>query len=405
MNLRFIFLFLGGIWSEEYFDSGQSPSHEAHEIVLQVSEFTSHGKHTNDKKRVILEQSLEVTVAPNVEEEAIPQSEFNTFQFYQAPPSFSSSAEAEVVPEDQPEVDTGAEDFSGDLKAESEEEPEEASGDNEEEYDEEMVEKSNEPRPSKQPREKQARPSRVPKVKPSREPRPPRSTREPKTSRAPRSTREPRTSRAPKPPKEPKPSKVPRVKPTRPIRIKTTRAPKTRSEWVSTTVVTTTSTTAEYDYFANYEDYGSEDEGGFNYEEAYAQAAAEAEAFEDVDEYEDQSEDYVLNATASVFPGDGETRRKKPPKTDQIEFRVNPNECRVLPSNCNPAKFNFVDCTNENKFVWQNKDKCKFVSTQDQAWRWRSIMCKCRRNNEDKKVKCGLETAFEYTDGGSKEKV
>ena len=32
-------------------------------------------------------------------------------------------------------------------------------------------------------------------------------------------------------------------------------------------------------------------------------------------------------------------------------------------------------------------------------------MCKCRRNNEDKKVKCGLETAFEYTDGGSKEKV
>ena len=394
MNLRFIFLFLGGIWSEEYFDSGQSPSHEAHEIVLQVSEFTSHGKHTNNKKRVILEQSLEVTIAPDVEEDAIPQSEFNTFQFYQAPPSFSS-------PEDQPEVVTDSEDFndSDDLEAETEE----ASGDNEYEYDEEMVEKSNEPRPSKQPREKPPRPSREPKVKPSREPRPPRSTREPKTSRAPRSTREPRTSRAPKPPK---PSKVPRVKPTRPIRIKTTRAPKTRSEWVSTTVVTTTSTTAEYDYFANYEDYGSEDEG-FNYEEAYAQAAAEADALENItaDEYEDESD--FFNATSAGFPGDGETRRKKPKpaKTDQIEFRVNPNECRVLPSNCNPAKFNFVDCTNENKFVWQNKDKCKFVSTQDQAWRWRSIMCKCRRNNEDKKVKCGLETAFEYTDGGSKEKV
>lgn len=399
MNLRFIFLFLGGIWSEEYFDSGQSPSHEAHEIVLQVSEFTSHGKHTNNKKRVILEQSLEVTVAPDVEEDAIPQSEFNTFQFYQAPPSFSND-----LPEDQPQVVTDAEEFKGseEVSEESEAENAEASGDNEDEYDEEMVEKSNEPRPSKQPREKQPRPSREPKVKPSREPRPPRSTREPRTSRAPRSTREPRTSRAPKPPK---PSKVPRVKPTRPIRIKTTRAPKTRSEWVSTTVVTTTSTTAEYDYFANYEDYGSDDEG-FNYEEAYAQAAAEADALEDVsaDEYEDED---FFNATSSGFPGDGETRRKKPKpaKTDQIEFRVNPNECRVLPSNCNPAKFNFVDCTNENKFVWQNKDKCKFVSTQDQAWRWRSIMCKCRRNNEDKKVKCGLETAFEYTDGGSKEIV
>ena len=375
MNLRFIFLFLGGIWSEEYFDSGQSPSNEAHEIVLQVSEFTSHGKHTNNKKRIILEQSLEVTVAPN--HDAIPQSEFNTFQFYQAPPAFSN--------ESQSEVETAAEDVVD----------EQASGDDTDEYDEEMVEKSNEPRPSKQPREKPPRPTREPKVKPSREPKQPRSTREPKTSRAPRSTREPRTSRAPKPPK---PSKVPRVKPTRPIRIKTTRAPKTRSEWVSTTSVTTTSTTAEYDYFANYEDFGSE---GFNYE---------AEALENIDvdgfEAEDSDADFFTNAT-SEFPGDGETRRKKPkPATaDQIEFRVNPNECRVLPSNCNPAKFNFVDCTNENKFVWQNKDKCKFVSTQDQAWRWRSIMCKCRRNNEDKKVKCGLETAFEYTDGGSKEKV
>ena len=170
--------------------------------------------------------------------------------------------------------------------------------------------------------------------------------------------------------------------------------------------MTTTSTTAEYDYFSNYEDYGSEDEG-FNYEEAYAQAAAVADALEDIAAVEYDVESDFFNATSSGFPGDGETRRKKPKpaKTDQIEFRVNPNECRVLPSNCNPAKFNFVDCTNENKFVWQNKDKCKFVSTQDQAWRWRSIMCKCRRNNEDKKVKCGLETAFEYTDGGSKEKV
>ena len=373
MNLRFIFLFLGGIWSEEYFDSGQSPSNEAHEIILQVSEFTSHGKHTNNKKRIILEQSLEVTVAPD---DAIPQSEFNTFQFYQAPPSFSLN-------DGQTKIETKTEDVV-----------EEASGENEVEYDEELIEKSNEPTHSKQPRQKQARPSREPKIKPSR---------------APRSTREPRTSRAPRPTKGPKPSKVPRVKPTRPIRIKTTRAPKTRSEWVSTTVVTTTTTTAEYDYFANYEDYGSDDEG-FNYEEAYNQAAAEAAA-QTLDnnnavDYEDQDEDYFFNATDSGFPGDGETRRKKPkpPKPDQIEFRVNPNECRVLPSNCNPAKFNFEGCTNENKFVWQNKDKCKFVSTQDQAWRWRSIMCKCRRNNEDKKVKCGLETAFEYTDGVSKEK-
>ena len=79
---------------------------------------------------------------------------------------------------------------------------------------------------------------------------------------------------------------------------------------------------------------------------------------------------------------DFEARRKKP----AIEFRVNADkECRVLPSNCNPDKFNFVDCTNDNKYVWQNKDKCKFISTQDQAWRWRSVMCKCRRSTEDRK--------------------
>ena len=90
---------------------------------------------------------------------------------------------------------------------------------------------------------------------------------------------------------------------------------------------------------------------------------------------------------------DFDARRKKP----LIEFRVNAdNECRVLPSNCNPDKFNFVDCTNDNKYVWNNKDKCKFISTQDQAWRWRSVMCKCRRSTEDRTIKCSLETAFEY---------
>lgn len=61
----------------------------------------------------------------------------------------------------------------------------------------------------------------------------------------------------------------------------------------------------------------------------------------------DYDYDYDYNSTSL------DARRKKP----EIEFRVNAdNECRVLPSNCNPEKFNFVDCTNDNKYVWQNKE-------------------------------------------------
>ena len=67
----------------------------------------------------------------------------------------------------------------------------------------------------------------------------------------------------------------------------------------------------------------------------------------------DYDYDYDYNSTSL------DARRKKP----EIEFRVNAdNECRVLPSNCNPEKFNFVDCTNDNKYVWQNKELVQILS-------------------------------------------
>ena len=107
----------------------------------------------------------------------------------------------------------------------------------------------------------------------------------------------------------------------------------------------------EINYNYDYSNYDGDDEDNYDYDYEYGNSS------------------------------DFEARRKKP----TIEFRVNADkECRVLPSNCNPDKFNFVDCTNDNKYVWQNKDKCKFISTQDQAWRWRSVMCKCRRSTEDR---------------------
>ena len=67
----------------------------------------------------------------------------------------------------------------------------------------------------------------------------------------------------------------------------------------------------------------------------------------------DYDYDYDYNSTSL------DARRKKP----EIEFRVNAdNECRVLPSNCNPEKFNFVDCTNDNKYVWQNKELVQILN-------------------------------------------
>ena len=56
MNVKIFFLFLGGIWSKEYFDSGQ--------IDLQLTEISSKGS-----KRVVLEEQLQVHHESTADEE------------------------------------------------------------------------------------------------------------------------------------------------------------------------------------------------------------------------------------------------------------------------------------------------------------------------------------------------
>merc|ERR1712113_1164760 len=185
--------------------------------------------------------------------------------------------------------------------------------------------------------------------------------------------------------KKPKPKKIkstraPKVRPSRPIRFKPSKASrmeKTSSTQRSVTLQSDLETvTAE----VTFNDYDSSGNNSF-YDNYYYDSASAGSG--------DYNYDYDYSNVTLL---DGSPRRKKP----KFDFRVQSNECRVLPSNCNPAKFNFEKCTNDNKFIWQHKDKCKYISTQDQAWRWKSVICKCRKNKEDKKLKCSLETAFEY---------
>ncbi|CBY30569.1 unnamed protein product [Oikopleura dioica] len=80
-------------------------------------------------------------------------------------------------------------------------------------------------------------------------------------------------------------------------------------------------------------------------------------------------------------------------------FEKNKNEnedvgCSVLPPNCNDRKFRFRGCTNEDRYNWKNGDKCRFISSQDERWRWRSVQCKCRKSGDERS--CGLETAYKF---------
>lgn len=68
--------------------------------------------------------------------------------------------------------------------------------------------------------------------------------------------------------------------------------------------------------------------------------------------------------------------------------------CSVLPPNCNDRKFRFRGCTNEDRYNWKNGDKCRFISSQDERWRWRSVQCKCRKSGDERS--CGLETAYKF---------
>ena len=188
-----------------------------------------------------------------------------------------------------------------------------------------------------------------------------------------RPNRKIKTSKAPRIQKI-KPTRAPKTRSSKPIRFKPSKASRKEKQ----TSTTMTALTAE----VTFNDYDSSGNNSF-YDNYYY-----GENYADVGSADyDYDYDYS-NATLL----DGSPRRKKP----KFDFRVQSNECRVLPSNCNPDKFNFEKCTNDNKFIWQHKDKCKYMSTQDQAWRWKSVMCKCRKNKEDKKLKCSLETAFEY---------
>ena len=68
--------------------------------------------------------------------------------------------------------------------------------------------------------------------------------------------------------------------------------------------------------------------------------------------------------------------------------------CSVLPPNCNDRKFRFRGCTNDDRYNWKNGDKCRFISSQDERWRWRSVQCKCRKSGNERS--CGLETAYKF---------